>query len=267
MGLQLSEERLARHRAFMRREPVDRPLVGSWLFSFYLPDLYPRVASELHAGPVRPEDISTAAFLADVDDLAAAYAELDDDYPFSVGALASVPWLEAIMGCPIYYSGTTMWADSCIADWEAYDWRAPSVDNPWRRRLLELLEALVAHSTSRYMLSPTLMRGVADMCAAMRGSARLATDLYDFPDHVRRLAALCADVLADVGLAQLALIPESENGYMVGSAGLRCWLPDRGVWLQDDAISVLSPRVPEHLSARGAPGGSPVPVRDVSPAW
>lgn len=247
MHLQLSEERVARHQAFLRREPANQPLVGSWLFGFYVPDLYPRVAEALRPGPVLPADIPLEAFLADVDVLAAAYAELDDDYPFSVGALASIPWLEAIMGCPIHFSGTTFWAEPCITDWAAHHWSVPAQGSAWRAKLLELLDALVVHAAGRYACSPTLMRGVADMCAAMRGSNALALDFYDHPARVQRLAGMCAEVLVEVGLAQLALIPESENGYMVGSAGLRCWFPGKGVWLQDDAISILSPRLYQKL--------------------
>ena len=41
--------------------------------------------------------------------------------------------------------------------------------------------------------------------------------------------------------AQLDLVPESDNGYIAGCAGLRCWMPEKGIWLQDDTISLLSP--------------------------
>lgn len=80
------------------------------------------------------------------------------------------------------------------------------------------------------------------MCAAMRGACTLSLDLYDCPEHVRQLAEMCADVWIEVGKAQLQLVPESEDGYVVGCAGLRCWMPEKGIWLQDDAVSVLSPQ-------------------------
>jgi hypothetical protein len=91
------------------------------------------------------------------------------------------------------------------------------------------------------------MRGPADMCSALRGGTELALDLYDHPEQVRRLAKVCADVWIEVGQAQLDLVPESENGYMVGCAGLRCWMPEKGIWLQDDAVSLLSPRFYDDL--------------------
>jgi len=235
--------KLERHKAFYYGQPMDRPLVGSWLFGFFVHQQYPSVAAAMEPGPVRPQDIPIELFLKDVDALWEAYTELDDDYPFSMGAFYGVPWLEAIMGCPVYFSGTNMYSTPCIEDWSSYDWQPPDVEhNLWAQKLLEFLDALVQHSGGRFACGPTLMRGPADMCSAMRGGTRLALDLYDCPENVARLAEICADVWIQVGKAQLALVPESENGYMVGSAGLRCWMPEKGVWLQDDAVSVLSPR-------------------------
>jgi hypothetical protein len=242
MQLNMDPGKLQRHRAFFHHQPADRPLIGSWLFGFFVHQQYPSVAAAMQPGPIRPEDIPIELFLKDVDALWEAYNELDDDYPFSMGAFYGVPWLEAIMGCPVHFSGTNLYASACITDWNSYDWTRPTLDNPWARKLLEFLEALVRHSAGRFACGPTLMRGPADMCSAMRGGTNLALDLYDCPDNVRRLAELCADVWIEVGKAQLDLVPESENGYVIGCAGLRCWMPEKGVWLQDDALSVLSPR-------------------------
>jgi len=242
MRLSLPAEKIRRHQAFLERAPVDRPLIGSWLFGFYVPELYPRVAATLSPGPIRPADIPVEPFLEDIEALWRAYQELDDDYPFAAGALASVPWLEAILGCPIFFSGATLWADPCIGNWQEYEWDRRPLDNRWAEKLLELLRALVEHSRGRYACTPTLMRGVADLCAALRGPNALALDLYDCPERISRLADRCAEALIQVGQAQLALIPESENGYLAGCAGLRCWFPGKGLWLQDDAVSILSPR-------------------------
>jgi hypothetical protein len=242
MRLSLSPNTLERHHAFLARSPVDQPLIGSWLFGFYVPELYPRVAATLTPGPVRPQDIHVEPFLEDIDALCQAYRQLGDDYPFAAGALPSVPWMEAIMGCPLFYSGTSLWAEPCIPTWDAYS-SEPSLEAQlWTEKLLELLAALVRHSQGRFPCTPTLMRGVADLCAAMRGGNNLVFDLFESPAPVVRLADRCADALIRIGQAQLALIPPSDNGYLVGCAGLRCWFPEKGLWLQDDAVSILSPR-------------------------
>jgi hypothetical protein len=45
----------------------------------------------------------------------------------------------------------------------------------------------------------------------------------------------------DLAAAQLARIPESAGGYLAGAAALRTWAPDKVLWLQEDALSLLSP--------------------------
>lgn len=248
MQLTIDPGKLARHRAFYARQPMDRPLFGSWLFGFYVHQQYPSVAAKMQPGPVRPEDIPIDLFLQDVDALWEAYTELDDDYPFSAGAFYGVPWMEAIMGCDVHFSGTNLYSTPRIADWSDFDWKTPNIEhNAWAQKLLEFLDALVHHAAGRYACGPTLMRGPADMCSALRGGTNLALDLYDCPDNVARLAEICADVWIQAGKAQLALVPDSTNGYLAGCAGLRCWMPEKGIWLQDDAISVLSPRFYQRL--------------------
>jgi len=183
-------------------------------------------------------------FLEDCERLYQAYRQLDDDYPFIAAAFIYVPWTEAIMGCPIATSGTTMWAEPCVNDWGTWRWKKPSLDsNPWAQKLLELMQALVEHSKGRYPVAPTLMRGPADMLSAMRGASRFAMDFLDCPDAMRRAAALCSELWIDLGKAQLRLVPRSEQGYFAGAHGLRFWAPDKSIWLQEDAMALLSPRL------------------------
>jgi hypothetical protein len=241
MSLGTAHDGIGRHRAFLGREAVDRPLIGSWLYGFYVHEQYPSVAAAMKPGPIQPDDIPIDLFVEDVAALWRAYSDLDDDYPFSTGAFYGVPWMEAIMGCPVFFSGTNMYSRPIIADWDSFDWQRPTLDNPWAQKLLEFLDALVKRSQGQFACGPTLMRGPADMVAAMRGGTDMVLDLYDQPEKVRRLAELCADVWIEVGRAQLDLVPESENGYIAGCAGLRCWMPEKGIWLQDDTISLLSP--------------------------
>jgi hypothetical protein len=106
---------------------------------------------------------------------------------------------------------------------------------------LELMRALVRHSRGRYGVAPTLMRGPADILSAMRGAAQFPLDLVDDPDAVVSALERCARIWTDVGRAQLELIPESDEGYVAGDAALRFWAPGKPVWLQEDAMSLMSP--------------------------
>lgn len=235
--------RLERHRAFLKRELSDRPLFHC-IIGFYMHQVFPRLSEDIPRGPVTPDQIRVDLFLEDCERLYQAYKELDDDFPFVGEAFVFVPWMEAIMGCPIQNSGTSMWAEPAVNDWETWHWEKPSLDsNPWAQKLLELTEALVEHSAGRYPVATTLMRGLADMLSAMRGPSRFPLDFYDCPDTIRRAAELCAEVWIEVGKAQLALIPASSTGYVGGGPGILFWAPDKIIWLQEDAMALLSPKI------------------------
>jgi hypothetical protein len=248
MNLSIQSSKLSRHQSFLEMDNVDRPLFGSSLFGFFVHTRYPRMAEGLEPGQIKPDDILIRNYLEDIDCLFEAYTDLDDDFPFSSGAFYGVPWLEAIMGCEVHFPGTNFYAKSMIEDWDAYKWEKPKLDNnPWLEKMLECLEAVVHHSRGRFQCGPTLMRGIADMVSAMRGGTNLAIDSIICPSNVKRLADICAEVWIETGKAQLDLVNTSENGYMVGVSALRVWFPEKGIWLQDDALSLLSPTLYQEI--------------------
>ena len=51
----------------------------------------------------------------------------------------------------------------------------------------------------------------------------------------------CARIWETIARAQLELIPHSAEGYVAGDAALRVWAPEKVLWLQEDAMSLLSP--------------------------
>ena len=241
--LEFSDPRaLNRHRAFLNMEPTDRPVfVGG--IGMFMPQVFPSLCEGLPRGQVSPHDIRVDRFLEDIERLYQDHGRLGDDVPWFGAPFIYVPWMEAIMGCPIYAEENSMWAEPAVEDWDSWHWQRPALDeNPWIQKLLELMAALVEHSAGRYPVSHTLMRGVADMLAAMRGASRFIFDFYDHPEATHRAAALCADVWIDVAKAQLDMVQPSENGY-VGSGCYRIWAPDKIGWLQEDAMALISPKL------------------------
>jgi hypothetical protein len=236
-------EGILRHTDFIRMVPTARPLLGCWLYGFDIRQQYPKLTATLPVGELQPEDIRADLFLQDCEALYDAYSHLHDDYPYIGGAFYGIPWMEAIMGCPIRFSGTSIWAVPIIDDWERHKWVQPTLENPWAAKLLELVEALVRFSNNRFYVGPTLMRGPVDIIAAMRGTANLVLDAYDHAEQILRMGKMCADIWIEVARAQLALLPSSGRGHACGCAGLRVWAPGPVVWLQEDALAVLSPRL------------------------
>jgi len=237
----MSEDTLRRHRAFWNREQMDRPTWGVSL-GFFANEVYPRTMANMPPGPVNPEDISIENLLEDCDDRWEAQRDLGD-FPYTCAPISSVPWLEAIAGCPIMASPTSLWAEPCLHDWTNWEWDRSVPANPWARKLLEMMRVLVEHSKGRYQVSPTLMRGPADILAAMRGATQFAMDFLDEPDLVVTALHQCARIWREVAQDQLDLIPPSSEGYIALDAALRAWAPDKLLWLQEDAMALLSPKL------------------------
>lgn len=230
------------HEAYWCRQRMDRPLVGI-LPGWTAQDRFPATRAALPEGPLAPEDIPIDLFLADCDRLYQVHRQIGDDYPFTASPFIWIPWMEAITGCPVQVSNASIWAEPCVPNWDSWEWRAPDLGDPWPRKLLEMMEALVEHSEGRYPVSATMMRGPLDMLAAMRGAANLPLDIVDQPEVVAHALEACADTWIKLAKAQIKLIPESGCGYMDGDRGLRFWAPEKPIWLQEDAMSLLSPTI------------------------
>jgi len=137
----------------------------------------------------------------------------------------------------------SFWAGPCVKDWRFARWPESFLDNPWTQSLLGSMDALVTHAAGRYQVAPTLMRGPSDILAAMRGGAALVMDLMDQPEGVQLAVEEAARLWSDLAKAQLARLPRSAGGYVAGAAALRTWAPDKVLWLQEDAMALLSPKL------------------------
>jgi hypothetical protein len=238
-GNKTPDDTLRRHQAFWKHEPMDRP---SWGVSvgFFANEAYPRVMGKIGSGSLKPEDIPIPELLQDFDERWEVQRGVGD-FPFTCSPFPSIPWLEAIAGCPVMTSPSSCWAESWLGNLEDWQWDQSVRDNPWGRKLLELMQALVEHSRGRYQVSPTLMRGPADILAAMRGATQFTLDFLDTPELVRAALRQCARLWREVAQAQLDLIPPSAQGYTALESALRAWAPERLLWLQEDAMALLSP--------------------------
>jgi hypothetical protein len=197
---------------------------------------------KMPSGPVQPENILVSELLQDCDARWEAQQGIGD-FPFTGSPFPSIPWLEAIAGCPIMASPTSFWAEPCLADYRTWQWPGRVLENPWARKLLELMQELVEHSRGRYQVSPSLMRGPSDILAALRGASQFALDFLDTPEHVRPALQRCAAIWREMAQAQLELIPPSSEGYIALESSLRAWAPQRLLWLQEDAMALLSPKL------------------------
>jgi hypothetical protein len=151
-----------------------------------------------------------------------------------------VPWMEAILGCPIRVSrqAHSMRAEHILSgDWYKHV-GSIKLDQSWISKLLEFTDYLVANSLGNYLVSNTLMRSPSDMVEALIGGDNLCAGIYEHPDELHKLMALCADLFADMAKAQLDRIPAFYGGYC-NYFGI--WASGTSMRTQDDASALVSP--------------------------
>ena len=231
-------EIIQRHLAFWQRGPSDQPLGSCWIGSRIPAETY-HAARTLPIGRVNPQHIDMAAFRADYDRLHDMHESVGDDAFWAAAAYYAIPWNEAILGCPVYYSGESFWVEPVSRSrLESLDFPGPGGD-AWLGKLLEFTADLVRLADGRYPVTPTLMRGSSDMAAALRGHVEMVYDMYDHPEESQHLLEKLTDFWIDIARRQLALIPPFETGYVCNFYGI--WAPDHVVCLQEDTASSLSP--------------------------
>jgi len=229
-------ERLDRLAKWLRRAN-DRPLVGFSLGSYYPLRRYPRGAARLAEGPVRPDDVVVADYLDDTDHLFDLHERAGGDLVFSAAPFLGLPWVEASLGCGVV-------ADHATGSTRSTPPANPFVprfseDNPWVRKMLEFIPALVERSAGRYPVGVTLMRGISDLLSALYGGGNFVLRMVDEPEEVRAVVEKLTDYWIAFGRCLLDALPLFHGG--TGSFFYSLWCPGRMIWLQEDALALLSP--------------------------
>ena len=224
-------ELLQRQRAFWHRDRVERPLLTAILYEPLAAMRVP-VASECWQGDnlrLTPEMLDPVAFADFEQGPTDPQALLRGDIFRVRAAFRRIPWLEAILGCPIYadrVSGS-IWSTPILKSVE--DGAALDIgdDNPWLAKLLAFTRELVACYDGSYLATLTLMRGPIDLARAVLGDEQMCLAIYDSPEAFRALLDAVSRVFIAVVEAQSAIIPPFEGGSVPrhGSTRRVCRFP------------------------------------------
>ena len=254
---------LSRHRAFWDSAPVDRPLMWTTPY-FGLSEWGPyfwhggaeigdgariepgamAVEAALRSAIVQLEPSSklkgTLAALEDTLGEDAAITILDGDflaglepYPF--------PWMEAVLGCPIYHEKGSFWAAPVEEDWiqvrQKGNWR----QSPWLEELERVKEWMVTTADGRMGVGSPLLRGPFDMAVGAIGPAEFCLAVIDQPEQLEGFLTYCTELYLDVARRWFAGIPTFHGGYCLeGYWGLLA--PGPAVRFQSDNSYLISPR-------------------------
>ncbi len=238
-------EILDAHKNFWQAQAGSHPLIGVSLSPYFPLQSF----RGLTKGPLMPEDVHIAPFLDQMDAEFETSQKLRGRAIWAAAPFSGIPWMEAILGCPIFVGDETIWSEPLEWNWDRLHHLWPEPDNPWLQKLLAFTAALVGRADGRYAIGLTLMRGPSDIMAALMGHERFCLELYDHPSEMKQMAWECAQIWVQVANAQLALIPRWQNG---------CCQPLRQVWApgpcletQEDAAIMLGPAVFRELLLPG----------------
>jgi hypothetical protein len=121
-----------------------------------------------------------------------------------VAPMPKIPWVEAILGCPIVVGVESIWSEPWLdspTDSDAVrSWREGS----WFSKLLETTSALVEAWDEPVQTTQTPMRGPIDLLTALMGDEKTVYALADEPEACRNLLEVCTEAFIEVGRSSIS---------------------------------------------------------------
>ena len=250
---------LDRHCAFWRREEHDSFLRVATQYQPALPIGLPQrdgrvITMAPHVTPdmVIPEllieqaeqvDLSAPGGINLLHSQYLAYVGQGDAPPHTF-PFGKVPWLEAMLGCPIMITEGQIWSERYRGEADEIIARGANFEHDaWFQLFLEFLRQLPPRLGSRFLVSAnTLLRGASDLVAAIMGVQEAAIGWLDNPAFMASLLRVCTDAILTVVEAGYKVLGPAHGGYM---ATWDLWGPAPIVATQADHSSLLSARIYE----------------------
>jgi hypothetical protein len=248
------DQRRNRHEAFLECRPVDRPLLGPWRSGYYPAEQFPGGTARWQTGAIlQPDDVSFAPFAEDYQRLFESQHENDGDFGYAGSAYWGIPWLEAILGCPVAVAPANCYARPCssrhtpcavLPHTECAGYVAIDLDaNPWMNVLLQFTQELVDFSAGRFPVCPPLLRGPGDAAAAMLGQTTYVEGFFDAPATMHELLELCAQTRLAVIERLQAAIPLWRGSHAAGGYPSIVCSRRSVAYHQEDSAAVLNPSI------------------------
>lgn len=238
------QERLALHRAFWARQKQPRPLasfrIGDFFFARHFQAAFPLLEPDK---TLSPEMLNVADFLPDYERMFLEAERLGQDAFWTAEPYTGIPWMEAILGCPIRGGCDSFTSRPWLSSPdEALEKVLFDPQNPWLKKYLEFVAALVRQSRGRYPVAMPIMRGPSDMLGALLGQQEMVLALMEAdPKVMQRLIERLTRAFLSVIDAQCRLTPSFYRGSALGFYHI--WTPGKAIWFQDDLSAILSPKL------------------------
>ena len=154
-----------------------------------------------------------------------------DAFPLAFPVAPSLVAIEAAyLGCPyrVMPISHTAWVSPIIEDWGSRPSLAVDPDNEWWCHTQQLLEEGAKRSQGRYCVGIPDLQGGGEILALLRGTERLAVDLYDRPEVI-------VPALEEINRAWRYYYDTCFEIIHRWSDGYVDWL---GVWSDSPAVAV-----------------------------
>ncbi len=233
--------KVSRYLAFWNREPVDRPLVG-FTFKTWFPmrEYRPSLSWEEKGVEYLSLDMIDPNEFADDEECILKEGELTGDDIFR-GAAPShvVPWLEAMLGCPMRILPGSILAVERELPLAHLETIRLNSEDPWYRKYMEFADVLVKRSAGRYPVGHGMLAGPADLAGSLRGHTQSIVDLLESPEQAGRALRRMAEIFCEITDAIWARLPRFCGGYF--DAQYMLWSPGPMIRMQEDATALYSP--------------------------
>jgi hypothetical protein len=239
--------KLARQRAFWKRENHDRPLVG-FTGSYFSADTVGLIGRD--EGRVRPEDVNIERILAYTEWQFELWRDCTGDLFWPATQLYQFRWLAAALGAPVFAGGDSVWVEPFVKDYAQIEALTFEPDSPWLQKLWALTDAMVDQAAGRYPVAANEFMSPLSALADLRGNTEFAFDLYDRPQHLAPALEAFTELWCTFVTEQYKRIPSWHGGYP--SAQRFIWAPGKVSEFSEDPVFMLSPRfhrdlvVPSH---------------------
>ena len=246
---------IARHEAFWDRAERNSFLRSTGVFAPSVPIGLPQPDGTVvtQADPLQPDMIDPGALIDEVENWDPrrldATLRAQGQYLVSLGLgdlmpltrpLCKIPWIEAMLGCPLRMTEGHIWNEHYPGDPEEVIQRGVNFEhNPWLQLYLEFLRQLQSRLGDRFAVSAQAnLRGTSDLAAAVMGVQEACIGWVDQPAFMARLMRVCTDAVLTVVEAAYRVLRPFQNGY---ASAYAIWAPGPVLHTQADHSTLLSP--------------------------
>ncbi len=232
--------KIARYRAFWNRDAVSRPLTGFTMIGWFPLDEFAAARAWGTDGYVTPEMVDPEAFLDDHLRMLREGETMDDDLIRGASpALVALPWLPAMLGCPLRLLPQNVLGEERRLSWEDALSVRLDREHPWFRKYMEFAGVLARAADGRFPVSHSPDLGPTDLHAVLRGHGESILDLADEPEKSSQLLWRAGEIFRELTEAIWERLPLFHGGYFDAQYSL--WSPGPIVRMQEDATAVYSP--------------------------